>query len=204
MFDCRHGNVFQRCVVQDCEYLWFTFSPEITMEQIVMTRKISWKASVASAIALLAVTEVSADALIALTRAGNFTFNSPGPATVPLAAGVFATPTFSNAAGQRFLVLYTAECSVNAATQSTWLDLDIIVRNLGTGAVTVLPPTVGTGDAFCTSNGTAAHDGWRMDAVNAVGGPGLPAGNYRVEVRAKIQNGAGQGSLGDTSLTVWR
>jgi hypothetical protein len=169
------------------------------------TRKLLWKASVASALALLGATHASADALIALTRPGNFTFAFPARPPVPIGPGVFTTPAFFNAAGQRFLVLYTAECAVSAAAgnSSTWLDVDIRAVNIATGVVTVLPPTVGVADAFCTSNGTVAFDGWHMNAVNAVGGANLPAGNYRIEVRAGL-SGAGQGSLGDSSLTVWR
>ncbi|MES2354603.1 MAG: hypothetical protein V4568_09420 [Pseudomonadota bacterium] len=167
-------------------------------------KQLFWKASVTSVLALLAATEASADAIISHTRAGNFTFAGPGPAAVPIAPGVFQTPAFANAASQRFLVLYTAECSVDAANQGTWLDLDIQAVNVATGAVTVLAPTVGTSDAFCTSNGTAGQDNWHMNAVNAVGGGGLPAGNYVIRVVGKVQGGAGQGWLGDSSLTVWR
>ena len=172
-----------------------------------MSFNISWrKGAVVLALGLLAATQASATALISHTRSGNFTFSSAsGQVAVPIAAGIFQTPVFFNAAGQRFIVSYTAECAVAAAAgnASTWLDLDVRAVNVGTGAVFVLSPTVGALDAFCTSNGTAASDGWQMNAVNAIGGPGMPAGNYVVQVRARL-SGAGTGHLGDSSLVVWR
>ncbi len=163
-----------------------------------------FSALVAAALAAGAATQASAQSFIALTRPGNFTFG-PALVMVPIAPGVFQTPVFFNAANQRFIVSYTAECAVAAAAgnTSTWVDLTIRVVNVGTGAITVLPPTVGGADAFCTSNGTAADDGWVMAAVNAVGGAGLPAGNYVVQVQAAL-SGAGTGHLGDSSLIVWR
>jgi hypothetical protein len=164
------------------------------------------KCALVASLGLLAAGQASADSFIALARAGNFTFASAaGQVAVPIGAGVFQTPAFFNAAGQRFIVSYTAECAVAAAAgnTSTWLDLDVRAVNLATGAVFVLPPTVGGADAFCTSNGTAADDGWNMTAVNAIGGAGMPAGNYVVQVRARL-SGAGTGHLGDSSLVVWR
>ena len=164
------------------------------------------KRAIAAVLGLLAATQASADAFIAIGRPGNFTFSSAsGTVAVPIGAGVFQTPAFFNFAGQRFIVSYTAECAVAAAAgvTSTWLDVDVRAVNIGTGQVFVLTPTGGTLDALCTSNGTAGSDGWQMNAVNAIGGPGMPAGNYVVQVRARL-SGAGSGHLGDTSLVVWR
>jgi hypothetical protein len=172
-----------------------------------MNFDITWrKSAIAAVLGLLAATQASADALVAIGRAGNFTFSSAsGQVAVPIGAGVFQTPAFFNAAGQRFIVSYTAECAVAAAAgvTSTWLDLDVRAVNIGTGQVFVLTPTGGSLDALCTSNGTAGNDGWQMNAVNAIGGPGMPAGNYVVQVRARL-SGVGTGHLGDSSLVVWR
>lgn len=161
------------------------------------------KAALVAVAGLMAASQASADALIGMTRAGNFTFAAP--VTVPIAAGVTSSPAFFNAAGQRFIVSYTAECAVAAAAgnTTTWMDLNVVAINIATGAVFTLAPTVGTLDAFCTSNGTVGNDGWSMNAVNAIGGAGMPAGNYRVQVRARL-SGAGTGHLGDSSLIVWR
>lgn len=164
-------------------------------------------ASIAAAVvALSAAGPASADAFITMTRAGNFPFAGPGGGLVPLAGGgVVSTPNFVNLAGQRFQVLYTAECSVYAtASLATWMNIDIELVNVGTGAVTVLAPTIGASDALCTGNGSAADDGWTMAAVNAVSPAGLQPGTYRIQIRGRIQNGAGNGHLGDSSLTVWR
>ena len=127
------------------------------------------------------------------------------PAALTVSAGSTVTPIFANPAGARFIVSYNAECAVAAAAgnSSTWMDVDVRAVNIATGAVFTLTPTAGGLDAFCTSNGTAANDGWQRVVVNAIGGPGMPAGNYRVNVRARL-SGAGTGHLGDTSLVISR
>ena len=108
--------------------------------------------------------------------------------------------------GQRIVVTFSSECSVNAAAGDTaaWTDVDIVVLNLLGAVVQTLAPTVGAGDAFCASNGTAGFDGWETNAVTAFGGTGLPAGNYRVQVRARLNGGATGGWFGERSLIVGR
>jgi hypothetical protein len=163
------------------------------------------QAVLAAALALTAATPVAAAVNAALVRPGNYVFNQGTSNLVPLnAAGATETATIVLTAQQRMLVGFTAECAVGAAAGNTgtWLNVDIEVRNVTTGVVTVLPPTVGTNDGFCSANGTAGADGWAMHTVNAF--ITLPAGSYRFRVRANIQNGvAGNtGSLGDSSLIV--
>lgn len=160
--------------------------------------------AVVGALGLLAASQVSAHSIIAVARVGNFTFG-PAPVLVPVNGGAVVTPFFFNAAGQRFIVSYNAECAVAAAAgnASTWMDVDVRAVNIATGAVFTLTPTAGGLDAFCTSNGTVGNDGWQRVVVNAIGGPGMPAGNYRIQVRAGL-SGAGTGHLGDTSLLVSR
>ena len=113
---------------------------------------------------------------------------------------------FFNAAGQRFYVHFAAECAVNAPAGNTtaWTDVDILVLNAAGAVVQVLPPTVGTLGAFCSSDGSAGLSGWASNAVIGIGGPGLAAGNYRVQVRARLNNGATQGSYGERTLLVTR
>jgi hypothetical protein len=156
------------------------------------------------AFGLLAATQASAHSFIAVSRMGNFTFGA-APVMVPINGASTVTPIFANPAGARFIVSYNAECAVAAAAgnSSTWMDVDVRAVNIGTGAVFTLTPTAGGLDAFCTSNGTAGNDGWQRVVVNAIGGPGMPAGNYRVQVRARL-SGAGTGHLGDTSLIISR
>lgn len=167
------------------------------------TRRILWSAAGAGALALMAAGSASADTLSAQTRIGNFTFSSTqGQVNVPVAPGLFVSPAFAYIQGERVIVSYTAECAVAAANNSTWLDLEIQARNITTNALTSLPPTTGSSDALCTSNGTAGSDGWQMNAVNAVANS-LPTGIYRIEVRARL-SGTGSGHLGDSSLVIWK
>jgi hypothetical protein len=42
-----------------------------------------------------------------------------------------------------------------------------------------------------------------MHSVNAVSTT-LPAGNYRIQVRARLSTGATQGWFGERTLIVWR
>lgn len=158
----------------------------------------------AGVLGLAAAIQASASPIIALTNPNDFSFSTV-QVPVPIAAGVFQTPIFFNALNQRFVVSYTAECAVSAAAgdTTTFVDLTIRAVNALTGVVTVLAPTVGTTDAFCSANGTAGYDGWAMHTVHAIGGVGLPAGNYRVEVLARL-SGPGAGNLDDSTLIVWR
>ncbi len=171
--------------------------------QRFLRKKLVSKAA-AGVLALAAATQVSALPIVTLTNPNSFSFGL-APAAVPIAAGVFQTPVFFNLANQRFIVSYTAECVVDAVAGDTRTFVDLTIRavNVGTGVVTVLAPTAGASDAFCSANGTDLIDGWAMHTVNAIGGVNLPAGNYRVEVLARL-SGPGTGTLDDSTLIVWR
>lgn len=163
------------------------------------------RAAAVAALAAMAAGTASADTLSAQTRSGNFTFTSQqqqGPVNVPVAPGIFTSPVFAHIQGERLIVSYTAECAVSGPGTTRWLDLNIVARNVTTNAVQVLPPTAGTQDALCTSNGTPTADGWQMNAVNAVAA-NLPTGLYRIELQARL-SGPGTGHLGDSSLIVWK
>jgi hypothetical protein len=170
-----------------------------------MSIKSIWRQRAAAvavgSIALLAATQASADAIAVVTNAANYTF----VAGWPIVPGT-VTPAFANLVGQRFLVTFSAECAVNApaGNNTAWLDVDIVVRNAAGAIVATLAPTVGAGDAFCSSNGTPGFDGWATQSITAVGGAGLPAGVYSVAVRARLNNGATGGWLGERSTVVWR
>jgi hypothetical protein len=143
-----------------------------------------------------------AHSITAVTGVGNFIFAG---AAVPPIPGM-TTALFPNPAGARFIVTFTAECAVNAAAGNTtaWTDVDILVLNAAGGVVQVLPPTAGNLGAFCSSDGSAGLSGWQSNTVDAIGGPGLPAGNYRIQVRARLNNGATQASYGERTLIVSR
>ena len=109
---------------------------------------------------------------------------------------------------RRFIVSYTAECAVASPTTGTkvTLNVDIVAINQANGVTIELPPTNGDQDFFCTSDsGPFANGPTTMNAVNAVAVK-IPAGTYRIAVRANVQgaNGFGTGRLGDSSLVVWQ
>ncbi|MGH2362974.1 MAG: hypothetical protein ACRDGM_20795 [bacterium] len=139
------------------------------------------------------------------TRIGNYTFAQGTNNLVPLSnTGLLESNPFTTSG--RVVVTYTAECAVGAAAgnTTTWLNIDMQLRNVVTGAFINLPPsTPNTADALCTANGTAATDGWVMASITGIA-TGLPLSDYRVQVRANLQAGvAGNiGWLGDTSLVI--
>lgn len=163
----------------------------------------NWRAAAAAgALALTAATGASAHSIAAVSSAVNFTFAGAAQVAVP----AMTSPLFANAVGQRIVVTFSSECSVNAAAGNSgaWTDVDIVVLNAGGAVVETLAPTAGAGDAFCASNGTAGFDGWETNAVTAFGGTALPAGAYRVQVRARLNGGAVGGWFGERSLIVSR
>lgn len=140
-------------------------------------------------------------------RSADYIFPNPGAVgiLVPLNFASLLHSDPFNTSG-KVVVTYTAECGVFAFTStSTWLDIDIELINHATGAlVTVLPPSAGSGDALCTSNGTTALQ-HRMSSITGVA-TGLPLADYSVQIRATLRSpppGTGSyGSLGDTSLVI--
>ncbi len=136
------------------------------------------------------------------TAVGNFLY---GPGAAVVVPGM-TSALFANPAGARFYVHFAAECAVNAPAGNTtaWADVDIVVLNVAGAVVQTLPPTVGNLGALCSSDSSAGLSGWASNAVIAIGGPGLPAGNYRVQVRARLNNGATGGSIGERTLLVTR
>lgn len=159
-------------------------------------------AAAAGAVALIAATQVSAHMVTWVADVNNWTFAAAGQVVIP----AMTTPLFPNAAGQPFSVTFSSECAVNAPAGNTaaWTDVDIVVLNVAGVVVQTLPTTVGAADAFCGSNGTAAFDGWSTHSVTAVSGGGLAAGNYRVQVRARLNGGATAGWFGERTLLVSR
>lgn len=168
-----------------------------------MSIKASWRhALAAGALSLLASGASFAHSIAAVTALGNW---AHGAGQFPVPGMV--TPLFFNAAGQRFIVTYSAECSVDApnANQQAWIDVDIVVLDAAGVVVSTLPPTNNWTDAFCSSNGIVGwNDGWATQTVTAVGGANLPAGDYRVQVLSRTNNGATAGMHGERALVVSR
>lgn len=131
----------------------------------------------------------------------NFPFSGAGVLTdVGLVTNVFTKP-----ANQRLIVTFSAECAVDAPAGNTtaWLDVDLELLDAVTNAVVLtLTPSVGNMDALCSSNGTAANDGWASNSVQGLVPWNFAAGNYKVRVRARLNNGATGGWLGERMVSV--
>ncbi len=169
----------------------------------MLARRILTTTAILSAIAGFSATPASADYVFVTTQLANWAF--AGAAQIPIPG--MTSNAFSNLRNQRFVVTFSAECAVNAAAGNTsaWVDVDIVLINVASGAlVATLAPTAGSGDAFCSANGTAGADGWGSYAVVAVSPLPLAAGTYRVQVRAHLNNGATSGWFGERTLTIDR
>ena len=81
--------------------------------------------AVAGAFTLMAATPASANMITAVTGLGNTTFLGAAQVVVP---GKTSAPFF-NPAGARFVVTFSAECSVHAAAgnNTAYTDVDIVV-----------------------------------------------------------------------------
>lgn len=103
----------------------------------------------------------------------------------------------------RVIVSFDAECSVGGPGSANFVNLDIVLQPAPAGVPGgVLPPT-NSADAFCTSNGTLANDGW-VTASRSVFAA-VPAGTYSVRIVARTSaNNGFLGQLGDMSLIVSR
>ena len=165
-------------------------------------RKQLTRIAAVAALGLMAAGSASANYLTHQAAAGNHVFS--GAAQVPLLG--MTSVAFANAVNQPFVVIFSAECAVAApaGNMSAWTDIDIVVLNAAGAVVQTLAPTAGNADAFCSSNGSVGLDGWSMNSVTAVGGIGLAAGVYRVQVRGRLNNGATSASYGDRSLVIMR
>src|SRR4051812_26925613 len=139
----------------------------------------------------------------------NFTTNTnaqtAGAAAIVLdlntAAGAQTQLNFFAGASSLVIISFDAECAVSGATTANWANIDIQVdpAPLGGGFSSIVP-TAGVDDAFCTSNGTAANDGWVNPSRSVV--TRVPAGVSAVRVLLNAVNGAGPARIDDLSLIV--
>jgi hypothetical protein len=129
-------------------------------------------------------------------RSGNFSSPVVAGVLVPLNAAGQTTITFNaRKAGQRLLT-FSAECAVGAPAgdEDAWLDIDILVNGVAQA------PTAGSGDAFCSANGTAATDHWIRPSIT-IRIPVIEGANS-VSVQARGNAGATLLWIGDSSLVV--
>jgi hypothetical protein len=131
--------------------------------------------------------------VVSFTRAVNFTFTTP-TALVPLTSTADTTVSFNlNAPGPRVLT-FSAECAIDGANTSAYLDLDILHNGVA------LSPTAGNQDAWCAANGTADADGWIRGSITLV--VSGVAGVNTIQVQARRNNAATTGWIGDISLVI--
>jgi len=156
-------------------------------------------AALLAAAALLPHT-ASAHSLGYAVNTVNWTFAGAAQVVVDgMTSNVLAKP-----ANQRLIITFASECAVDAPAGNTsgWVDVDIVLLDAAGAVVHTATPTAGSADAFCAANGTAGFDGWESNAVVALVPYNFPAGNYRVQVRARINGGATGGWFGERQLAV--
>ena len=157
-----------------------------------MYTKLGWALAV-----YLTASQTFAAIQLDATRAGNFSF-TVNPTTIPLNSAGATTLAFSTTANnQAILIKYSAECGVRGTAASQWMDIDILVDGV------VVPPTVGSSDAFCTTDKTFGSNSWVMAGVNALYTVPLK-GAHTIQIQGKLNFGATVGHLGDSSLVVFR
>lgn len=150
----------------------------------------------AAALALAAVTATaSAGIRTYQVRPGNFSFTTP-TALVPLNAAGNTTITWNQTSNGRKVLIFTAECSVDAPAGNNfaWVDIDIVFNGV------VQAPTVGTSDAFCSADGLAGFGGYVRPSI-AIVINGV-AGANTISIQGRINAGATGGWLSDTTLVV--
>ncbi len=154
----------------------------------------------AASLACLAAGAAQAHTLFGTTAIGNQIIAGAG--LVPINGMI--TPLITIAPGQRLLVHFAAECAVDAPAGNTtaWTDVDIVMLNAAGVVLRSLPPMGGTLGAFCSADGSAGLSGWRSNKVIAELRTNLPLGQYRVQVRGRLNNGAIQASYGERTLLI--
>lgn len=153
-----------------------------------------------AALALAGIGTVQARTIAGVTAVGNQIVAAAG--LVPIAG--MTTPLITIAPGQRLMVHFAAECAVNAPAGNTtaWTDVEIVMLNAAGLVVRSLPPMAGNQGAFCSADGSAGLSGWQSNLVIAELRTNLPLGNYRVQVRGRLNNGAISASYGERTLIV--
>jgi hypothetical protein len=151
-----------------------------------------------SALGLMAAAgPATAEVLARVTDSNNFTFNAGTPT-------LLATAGFNVNAGQTLAVSFSAECAVDAAAGNAgaWTDIDIQLVNSVGAVVNTLVPTAGSGDAFCTSNGTVGSDGWTTASMTTAH-TFASSGTFSLRVVGRLNFGT-NAWYGERALVVWR
>jgi hypothetical protein len=129
------------------------------------------------------------------TYANNFSYNVSGT-FVPVTSTGATQLTVNAAAAGRYVITFSAECSVDAPAGNNfaWVDIDLMVNGVA------VSPTAGTSDAFCSADGVAGFGGYSRPSITVVAP--LNAGANAIRVLGKFQAGATAGWISDSSLVV--
>jgi hypothetical protein len=103
--------------------------------------------------------------------------------------------TFAVPQTRKVVLLFNAECSVDAFDDTTWVDIDVLVDGV------VVPPSNGD-NAFCTSTGDGQLQHW-VNASTYVART-VAAGSHTVQVRGTLRGFApgDRWQIDDLSLIV--
>lgn len=149
------------------------------------------------AVAALAVLSsvASAKVIASGTYAANFSY-AVNPTYVPITPTGLTTLTFNVTKAGRYVLTYSAECSVNepAANVSAWVEIDVEVNGVA------VAPTLGTSDGFCGADGVAGFAHWTRPSVTTV--VSLVAGTNTVRIKGGFQAGATGGWLSDSAIVI--
>ena len=150
-----------------------------------------------TALALAASPAIAKTLITKTSFSGNQTFEaSAGPHLINLGEGNGAALTVNTAVPSRLVILFNAECSVAAPTNSDWLHVEILVDG-------VAAPPSGGDQALCTSDGDSALDNWVTAASDTAVDVG--AGTHTVQLRGSLVGSGVAGDdwwIGDLSLIV--
>jgi hypothetical protein len=150
----------------------------------------------ALALALAGVSATShAGVKASAVNGGLFTFSN-SEAFVALNNTGATTLSFNLAAAGKKVLTFSAYCAVYSAAGYTtaWLDVDIVVNGV------VVAPTSGSGDPFCSSNGSGQFDGYVRTSTTVT--IQAKEGSNSVRILARGSPQATGLLLGATSLVI--
>ena len=142
----------------------------------------------------LAAGAASAKVLASATRANNFTYTVDNT-LVPLNNSGSTSMVFNVVTAGTYSLTYSAECSADNGANSNvgWVHLNIEVNG------TVVSPTAGSSDAFCSPDNVVGNSGWVRASITVP--VRLLAGSNTVRVLGGLVS-VTTGWLGDSALVI--
>jgi len=149
------------------------------------------------AVAVLSTLAAAASAKVIASGIGLnfFTFDTSGT-YVPILSNGGTLLTVNAPKTAKYVITYSAECSVEAPAGNiaAFVDIDVEVNGLG------VAPTTGDTDVFCGADGVAGFGSWSHPSVTVVAN--LTAGPNNIRVLGKFHGGATGGWISDGSIVV--